>query len=170
MAVKQLGPAASGASDAVRKSELDLTAGPTTVVLTADVINNNATLNTLQDVTGLSFPVASGSRYWFRFVIPYTSAAVTTGSRWTINGPTFSALYYESRYTASSNAQTINYQAAYNTPAASNAASLTTGNMAFMEGFIIPSAAGSVIARFASEIASSAITAKAGGFVQYRIV
>jgi hypothetical protein len=57
---------------------------------------------------------------------------------------------------------------AYNSPAAANASSATTGNnWAVINGIIQPSAAGSVIARFASEIASSAIVAKAGSFVRY---
>lgn len=41
------------------------------------------------------------------------------------------------------------------------------GNIATIEGYISPSANGTVIARFASEVASSAITAKAGSFVEF---
>jgi hypothetical protein len=40
--------------------------------------------------------------------------------------------------------------------------------MAFVWGVIKPSANGDVIARFASEIANSAITAKAGAVVYYQ--
>jgi len=57
----------------------------------------------------------------------------------------------------------------YDLPAASNATSATTaGNIAIVEGFIQPSANGTVIARFASEIASSAIVAKAGSVCYYQ--
>jgi hypothetical protein len=42
--------------------------------------------------------------------------------------------------------------------------------MAIIEGFILPSAAGTVIARFASEVTASAITALRGSFVQYMAV
>lgn len=139
-----------------------------TVVLKSDVVNNNGVADTLQDVTDLFFPVKAGFNYWFRFSIPYTSAAATTGSRWSINGPAApTSLAYSSRYTLGAAAETFNYLAAYNQPAAANATSLTAGNLAVMEGFIVPSVKGTVIARFASEIAGSAITAKAGAMLQW---
>lgn len=142
----------------------------TRVVLSVDRVNNNPTLNTLQDVTGLSFAVTSGLRYWFRFRIVYTAQATTTGSRWTLNGPTFTGLSYMSEYSLTGTTTTRNAQViAYNSPAASNASSASTGqsNIAQIEGLILPSANGILIARFASEVANSAITAKAGSFVEY---
>lgn len=138
------------------------------VVLASDVINNNAVANTIQDVIGLSFPVVSGGKYWFEFYIDYTAAATTTGSRWTINGPAFSRLSYTSDYGLTTTTRTLNSLVAYDQPAASNASSaVTTGNIAWMAGFITPSADGNVIARFASEIAGSAITAKAGSVLRW---
>lgn len=140
----------------------------TRTVLSADVTNNNAVANTIADVTGLSFAVTSGQRYFFRFFILYTSAAATTGSRWSINGPATSLLAYRSEYTLTAATQTINEGlAGYNLPAASSASSLTAGNIAQIEGIITPSANGTVIARFASEVASSAIVAKAGSYVEF---
>lgn len=146
--------------------------GLNVAVLAADVTNNNGTANTIADVTGLSFPVTAGKKYWFRFVIDYTAAATTTGSRWTINGPAITRLSYISKYALTSTTQTTNYGlAAYDLPAASNASSAATGsNLAVIEGIITPSATGTVIARFASEIASSAIVAKAGSVVYYQEV
>lgn len=139
-----------------------------TVVLTADVTNNNATANTIADVTGLSFAVTATERYWFYFCIFYTSAATTTGSRWSINGPgSPTLLAYSGIYTLTATTETVNYSAAYDLPAAANASSLTAGNVACIEGHIQPSANGTVIARFASEIASSAIIAKEGSFLQW---
>jgi hypothetical protein len=139
-----------------------------TVVLASDVTNNNASANTIADVTGLSFPVTSGQTYWFRFVIPYTAAATTTGSRWAINGPaTPTNLSYTSHYALTVTTETVNYATAYDIPAAANATSLTTGNVAVIEGHITPSGNGTVIARFASEVSSSAIVAKAGALLQW---
>ena len=140
-----------------------------TVVLTSDVINNNAVANTMQDVTGLSFPVSAGGTYWFKFTIPFTAALTTTGSRWSISGPTATTLIYASSYSSSSTGITNNQGlSAYDTPAAASTASASTGsNWATVEGVITVSANGSVIARFASEVLSSAITAKAGAMVQY---
>lgn len=140
-------------------------------VLGADVTNNNATANTIADVTGLSFPVVTGNTYWFRFSIHYTSAATTTGSRWSINGPTTSMLRYRSQYSLTATSDTFNTATAYDIPAASNATSASTaGNIALIEGYITPTADGNVIARFASEISGSAIVAKAGSTVHYQEV
>lgn len=148
-----------------------ITSGMSAVVLGADVINNNATLNTIASVTGLSFPVTAGSKYWFKFTIIYTAQATSTGSRWSISGPTTTLLAYTSEYALTATTETVNYATAYDTPSASNATSVATaGNIATIEGIIVPSANGAVIARFASEIANSAITAKAGSVVYYQQV
>lgn len=137
-------------------------------VLAADVINADATPDTIADVTGLSFPVIAGETYWFRFVIKYDAAATTTGSRWSINGPANpTALHYTSQYPINATSLTVNNATAYDIPAAANASSLTTGNIAIIEGIIKPSANGTVIARFASEVTESAITAKAGSILQW---
>lgn len=138
------------------------------VVLASDVVNNNGVANTIADVTGLSFPVVAGETYWFEFVIPYTSAATTTGSRWAINGPAAPTLLnLRSEYTLTATTTTDNHVTAYDTPAAANATSLTAGNVATLWGIIKPSSNGTVIARFASEVAGSAITAKAGAALRW---
>lgn len=144
--------------------------GGSRTFLASDVVNSNATANTLADVTGLSFSVTSGQKYKFKFFIVYTAAATTTGSRWTINGPTTSALHYFSEYTLTATSKTLNAGLGiYNSPAASNASSLTANNIVIMEGIFIATASGTLVARFASEIASSAITAKASvSFVEWQ--
>lgn len=138
------------------------------VVLASDVVNNNATLNTMQDVTGFSFPVVAGQTCHFEFFIDYTAAATTTGSRWSISGPSVTRLAYQSSYALTSTSLTFNNLAAYDLPAASNASSAqTAGNLAWLAGLITPAVDGNVIARFASEIAGSAITAKAGSLLKW---
>jgi len=149
-----------------------VTSGDTIVRLTADVTNNNATANTLQDVTGLSFPMLANKLYEFWFHIVYTAAATTTGSRWTIGlggiGTTY--LNYTSEYSLTNTTTTRNaLLQAVDQPAASNASSATTGNnWALIYGVVQPTADATLIARFASEIASSAIVAKINSFVRYR--
>lgn len=160
---------------AVKMLELNgsyaVTSSIQSTVLGSDVTNNNGTANTIANVTGLSFAVTAGNTYWFRFIIPYTSAATTTGSRWSIDGPgSPTRLNYTSHYTLTATTETVNSATAYDTPAASNASSLTAGNIAIIEGIIIPSSNGTVIARFASEVSSSAIVAKAGAVVYYQQV
>lgn len=138
------------------------------VPLASDVVNNNAVANTMQDVTGLSFPVVAGETYQFEFSIDYTAAATTTGSRWGLNGPSFSRLVVDSSYGLTATSKTQGQAVAYDQPAAANASSpFTTGNFAFLIGTITPSVDGAVIARFASEIAGSAITAKAGSLLKW---
>jgi len=129
-------------------------------VLAADVVNSTTAY---ADVTGLSFPVKNGRNYWFRFIITYDAAATTTGSAWGINGPTVTSLRARSEYSLTTTTTTRNEGVVfYDTPAGANATSATTaGNRCEITGFITPSADGNVIARFLSEVAASAITAKA---------
>jgi hypothetical protein len=145
--------------------------GLTTVVLGSDQTNSNASANTIADVTGLSFSVVAGKTYLFGFNIIYTAAATSTGSRWSINGPgSPTYLTYESIYSLTTTTATFNaHLQAYDSPAASNATSATTGNnWAVINGVIRPSADGTLVARFASEVSSSAIVAKAGSSVRYQ--
>lgn len=144
-----------------------------TTIITSDVVNNDAVANTIADVTGLFFPVVSGEMYWFRFDILYTSAATTTGSRWSINGPgSPTYLEYDSIYSLAATTVTTNARNnSYDLPAAANASTNPAGNAkATIFGVIQPSSNGNVIARFASEISASAITAKAGSRVQWQRV
>ena len=140
------------------------------VVINSDV-TSNAAANSIADVTGLSFAVNAGTKYYFKFVIWYTSAATTTGSRWSVNGPAFTYLNYTSRYSLTTTTDTTNTLVqAYDTPATSSAtsATTTTGNLSIIEGVIQPSASGTFTARFASELINSAIVAKAGSFCMYQ--
>lgn len=137
-------------------------------VLASDVTNDNVVPNTIADVTGLSFPVVSGQRYNFKFVIPYTAAASTTGSRWCINGPTFSFLQIRTITTLSGGGISATVSSDYDNPTTSSASSVVAGSLATIEGVIVATANGDVIARFASEITLSAITAKAGAYVEWQ--
>jgi len=138
-------------------------------VLSTDVAANT-TANLLKDITDLSFDVISGKYYYFKAVINYTSAITSTGSRWTINGPTATFISYISTYTLTATTQTLNYSSAYDFPSTSNASSLTVGNIAIIEGFVLPSANGTIVVRFANEVINSAITAKKGSILFYKEV
>jgi len=160
-------------SSLLGSGDLVVSGGSSRVFLPNDVINNNGSANTIADVTGLSFPVVANTTYKFRFWIVYSSAATTTGSRWSINGPATTFLNYFSNYTLTATSITNNQGlASYNVPAGASASSLTANNVAIIEGVIRPSADGTVIARFASEISASAITAIASGksYVEYQII
>ena len=143
-----------------------ITSGYTAVVLAADVTNATTSY---ADVTNLSFPVTSGNIYWFEFRINYTASSTSTGGTgWAINGPTNSQLTIASQYALTATTLTTNNAVAYDTPAAANGSSAaTTGNYAWISGFITPTANGSVIARFRSETAGTTITALKGSHVVY---
>lgn len=149
-----------------------LTNDMSTVILGSDVTNNNAIANTIADVTGLSFSVKNTKKYYFKFIIYYTAAATTTGSRWGVNCSAGLAtnLTMISEYSLTTTTTTRNAQIqGFDLPAASNATSASTANnMAILEGYFIPTADGTFIARFASEVASSAIVAKAGSVCYYQ--
>ena len=137
-------------------------------VVSTDVVNNNATANTLQDATGLAFPAVAGGVYWFEATVLYRSAALTTGVRFTVNGPSFSefSAWQQTSLTATTFGQ--GNMAAYSTPAAAFASSAaTTGNIALVGGIIKASADGTVQIQFASEISSSAITVMAGSLIRW---
>lgn len=155
------------ADNAAARTALGVLAASNMVVTAGDVINSNAVANTLQDVTGLSFPVLAGSTYEFEFVIPYDSEATTTGSRWALNGPALTSLMATAHCSTSAAATLMSGHTAYE-QGALQTTSFLTGNVAVIKGLITCSAAGNVIARFASEVASSAIAAKAGAYVLYR--
>ena len=130
---------------------------------------------TMTDVTGLSFAVLSGVTYEFEFFIIYTAGASTTGSRWSINGPSTTFLHYQSDYSLSTTSQTTNRGlSSYDVPSTANTSSAATGsNTAMIKGVIKPSANGTLIARFCSEISggAAAIVAKAGmSFLKYRVI
>ncbi|HXH29854.1 MAG TPA: hypothetical protein VNJ01_03510, partial [Bacteriovoracaceae bacterium] len=132
-----------------------------------DVVN--ITVNTMANVTGLSFPVTAGVTYEFEFFIVYTSATAN-GSRWSISGPASTFLHYDSQYSFTTTTQSLNPGlSGYDLPIGVNATSAyATSNIASIKGVINASVTGSVIARFASETISG-VTAKAGrSYVKYR--
>jgi len=159
------------------KSSVNQIAGPANdgfsiVVLSADVTNNNAVANTIQDVTGLSFSMANTKLYEFEFTCLYTSAATTTGSRWSINAtPSAEFVVYNSEYALAAATVTSNPNLrAFDSPATSTASSSSATEImrAKIQGLVRANADATLIARFASEVANSAIVCKAGSFVKYR--
>ncbi len=131
------------------------------VTLGSDVANSTTTF---ADVTGLSFAVNAGVTYRFEFLIAFQSQGTATGSRWSINGPASPTFLGGRAMWSTSNAE-FN---AYDATTASTTTTSTTGNIALIWGIIIPSAAGTVIARFASEApgTNNQITAKAGSTLE----
>ena len=135
---------------------------------TSNVTNATATLNTLSNITQLSFSAVSGTTYKIRAVIYFTTAATTTGSRWCVTGPATTAAMFNSEYTLTATTSTRNAMVqGLNLPATCNATSASGANMATIEGFIRTSANGTVSIAFASEVSSSAVIAQSGSTLEY---
>lgn len=138
------------------------------VSLSGDVAINSGAANALTDITGLSFSVSSGQTYYFSAVIFYTVGATTTGSRWTINGPSMTRLSYWSQYTLTASTWTTNLLlTAIQNPAASNATSVVAGSVASIEGTFTPSANGTIQIQGAREVTTDTVTAKAGSTLRW---
>jgi len=136
------------------------------IYLTGDVTNNNASADTLEDVTGLSFAVVSGTIYRFHTVILVTSAAGTNGSRWLMNGPTTTILAYTIRYPKTYNTIEFFNTTDYTNPLTSYT-DIQTPGIVEITGIVKPSANGTMQVRFASEGSSTATTAKEGSMIEY---
>lgn len=137
----------------------------TVITLASDVTNSTVTL---ANVTGLSFAVTSGTMYRFYAMIAFTSAATSTGSQWTMNGPAKTRGGWLIRNpSAANNAAPPRFDNAYDTGVVSAGATATDNNLAIIEGYVLPSATGTLIVRFASSVGGSAIVAKAGSTITY---
>jgi hypothetical protein len=134
-------------------------------VLAADVVNADATANTLMVISDLTVAVEAGSRYRLTYFIPYSAAATTTGARWTLNGPSKNFYTMRSIFTTSSSGSVAHSQTDNYLSGNTSGASLLTGNSVLIDAVIHPSASGDVTLHFSSMVASSAITAKAGASV-----
>lgn len=131
-----------------------------------------STSTSFADVTGLSFAVTSGVKYEFRFRIPYVSSVSTEGSKWALNGPTVTYLQYDVIANNSTTARFFelshnSYDPAVTASATTNTA-VTGNNMVEIIGTIVPSANGTLVARFGCENGgANSITVKRNGYDSY---
>jgi hypothetical protein len=118
-------------------------------VLSEDVECFNNTVNSIQPVINLSAPLAINKRYYFKFVIYFTSSSTAEGTNFAIDGPSFSRfnIYQKIATTTTSesyfyNSTNINRTAngvagiGYNTPIVVATSAASAGNLAVIEGFI----------------------------------
>jgi hypothetical protein len=140
-------------------------AAPTTLVATADATAISTI--TYADISTLTVPVVAGT-YEFMFMLPYTVPATTTGSSFSLNGPATSALQYNTDHLGTAaTARTLRSSNAYDSGAATTASAATNG-LAMIRGTATFTAAGNLVARGLTEVASSNLVVKAGAFVVYR--
>lgn len=132
--------------------------------VSADLTTNTTTYI---DITGLSFPVKAGKRYYFNFIIPYTSSQTFNGIKFSVNGPTNSYLAYYSVYPSSTTAVTYNNGlSGYDLPSAVVSNTSLIG-IVKLEGIVYATADGTLIGRYAGEAGANNIAAKKGAVVFY---
>lgn len=157
---------------------VEVQATPTAGVLYTSVLNQDfavahATASRQADCKSLGFPVVDGLRYWFRFNLFYTSAATTTGGRFNIYGPGAPTLIrYRIDWSLTTTSRTSNDGlTVYDQTTANATSAATASNVAIIEGhYDTATCPGNVFLRVGSEVASSAITVKAGSNVQWQRV
>jgi len=142
--------------------------GPSTVRLASDVA---VTTNVIQDVTGLSFPVAANSVYSFNFDILYDVAATTTAAGFSINcnGCVVDRIGYTVKQPVggpgpdTATILDIYTRNAVNTIDTATRSMFTTSNHVTIDGVLVTGGTGgTLIVRGISEVVSTPVTVKAG--------
>lgn len=147
----------------------------TTVYASADVVNATTSF---ADVTGLTASLQAGKKYAFEAMLFHQTNATTTGAQFGVNigaVPTQLNLSASQQITASVTNATYGSSAmvtARDTAAVVETTGPGTNNfLAWLTGFIIPSADGTFAIRCASEVAvASGLTVKAGSWLRIREV
>jgi len=135
--------------------------GVATCKQSAQVTNNSNTTPT--DITGMSFSLTSGHRYYFNFMATYQTAATGTGCGYCFSAPAMTASNYkvEIRQAAAGTDQMYTNSVVNNLTTVLVSASVvaaSTDYIAQIEGFCQPSADGTLQLRCRSEVNASQIT------------
>lgn len=120
------------------------------------------------DVTGLSCGVDALTAYYFFAIVPYTVNATTTGTAWSINGPSSPTLFWcraeWAPLSSATGAWSTEHTVAYDTVTASTDTYATTGAFARLTGVIqVGSTAGQLTVRNKSEVAVAGAVVVQGG-------
>jgi hypothetical protein len=119
------------------------------------------------DVTDLSFAVVAGRTYKFKIFCQFDVSNTSTGTRWAVNGPAFTRLFYSTLWTSGTGLQVNQAWNTYDAPATTLNSNFPTNNCAIIEGIVVPSASGTLSARFACELTITSVTCKAGSYIEY---
>jgi hypothetical protein len=163
-------------ADGLVKTKVGTSGTPTPLVPTVESVikltaDRNSTVVTFADITGLSFPVAVSTNYVFEATIIFRSVATTTGIALAANGPASPVSFTMQRRIATSlTAATLGMARAYNSGAASADVDIANVDMiAHLSGVLRNGLnAGTFILRFASEVATSQVTIKAGSVLRWK--
>lgn len=135
------------------------------VVLGSDVTNSTTSY---ADITGLTFPVLSGKNYEFESRVLWTCASTTEGAGFAVNGPTTTFLGYRAGAGNGDPTWGDTHHATYDAMAATSN-SLAGGNLGEVAGIIRPSADGTVAMRLVSSVGGTAVVAKVGSTLRWKL-
>ena len=139
-------------------------AGVSVVKSTSTITNSSNTTPT--SITGLSFAVSSGVMYHFKFMGGYQSAATTTGIGFTFTGPATTYCNWNvqiQQAAAGTDMMFTNTATALSSVLVSASVVATATTYAWeVEGFVQPSAAGTLQLQVRSEVNASQVTVNAG--------
>ena len=138
------------------QAQLDSKIVPSIVRLGSDISTSSTTC--CVDATGLSFSVASGKVYHFKFLVRWETGDVDTGIGLTLNGPTTTFLTYDVIYPRTNQVGEIHGRNSYNSQDDIVRSPALTNNLGIIEGLIQPSADGTLIVRFVSDAPPAAGT------------
>lgn len=129
----------------------------------------NSAANSPSNVTGLSFPVVSGGTYWFEFNFRFNVNDPTMGTRWAVNGPTFSMLRYTANWSNGASAFTAPQAIlTYDGTGVTGNSAATEGNQASVFGYITVTANGTVTLRGAVENTGTVTIDPYNGWVKWK--
>jgi hypothetical protein len=158
------------------KGETGAAGAPGSGVTTLRTTGNqtiNAGVATYTDVTGLTFPVVSGSRYAFYFYIVFQSAQLTTGWKASVNCPAGTLDFHHlSQIIANAAAGAATWTERHSVTR--DDMTLLTGTVTagvdlinIIQGRYLCTANGTFAVRFANELANTDITIREGSWGYY---
>lgn len=168
-ALKGLAPASGGGTTNFLRAD-GTWAAPTAssnVVTTKGTTQLTENAATLTNITGLSFSLTANRMYHFKFVGTFRSAATTTGLGLSLTGPalTYAGWSAQIEQAAAGTDQFYTYTVANSLSFIGASQSVVAANTDYLwevEGFVQPSAAGTLQLQFRSEVSGSTVTLKAG--------
>lgn len=138
------------------------------------IANETFSTTLATNVASLAFPVVAGATYKYKFTIMYTSAATTTGLKLGLTYPAVTSASAAAEIASGVDGTGAYFQGVINTSGdvvtATSSAAAASVLVAFVEGIIVPAAAGNVQLTAASEVNASNIVILAGSFVEIVII
>lgn len=167
-ALKGLVPASGGGTANFLRADATWAAppaSPTTVTKGTTQVTEAAAA--LTNIPGLSFSLTANRMYHFKFMGIFQSAATTTGLGLSLTGPavTYAGWTAQIEQAAAGTDQHYTYTVANSLSFIGASPSVVAANTDYLwevEGFVQPSAAGTLQLQFRSEVSGSTVTLKAG--------